>query len=80
MPSDDEAELTTLVQCKDENGDQKLDEREFWRLLSDQRLLSTSAGPAGSGCDTGTVARRGGGVGGGVAGAGLLAAAATLGN
>ena len=57
MPSDDEAELTRLVQCNDENSDQKLDEREFWRLLSDQRLLSTSARPAGSRRNTGTGVR-----------------------
>jgi len=38
--SEDEAELIEKVRCHDEGGDHKLDEKEFWRLLSDEGLLS----------------------------------------
>lgn len=54
LPSEDETELTKLVRCHDEGSDEKLDETEFWRLLSHKGLLSAAAGQPGSLQDTRT--------------------------
>jgi len=73
QPPEDEAQLKAAVQCHAEGDAGKLDEKEFWRLLSHQGLLSAGVGQDGS---RGSIE---GGVVSGVAGAGLLAAVAAAG-
>ena len=47
QPQEDDAKLEDEVQSSAGGGD-KLDEKEFWRLLSQKGLLSAGAGQHGS--------------------------------